>query len=859
MSAGLPLSRTAPAYVVGVTGHMDLGDEEAGRLKKLVTNFFKALQGDEEHRDLLPEDFPALTHTPIVVLSSLAPGADTIVAEAALDLQLEVRAPLPFPKEIYSSSTSFRERNAPNSPSSLLKVKKYKELLQRILNQKQRTAEGDKVWMVRLPEDEQGLPSTQALTDEASGRSCKNMHGNAQQRRRRYEASGEYVALHCNILLALWDRSAEKSGKGGSSDTAVGKVEDFVPGVLPKATGFTWNQTGAVVQFPCRRISNTTGAPPGKEFEKKGGKPPVNWLYPGDLQHLVPSLENRWNRREDKERRRDHCKSKVVEGARHLNDFNRLAASHGEICDDGQSEKTEQNEAGKVLSPAYDFFLPETKAALDLIGQVRRRAANATGELSGKTENLIGYFFLMAFISAFTQHFWAHFPFDWPSIQGLLAFATICIVIRAWCVHKKHKHGNHEQHDHDWRVFAEALRVQLFWAAAGIDRSVAASYMQRQRAELDWIRRAVSSLAMPYYRWNDWFAGLSPGDQITTLETVRKMWLEAQKKYFINSADKHDHQQHAYETLAWLLVSAALVAMAFAELGRHKDFCWLLQKVPAIGQIFLWVVLVFWLAGAVLLSVGAKLAGVAERNRSKRLEKKGLEGLLGKKYIQPCGFWQGLKLLLHRLFPPEEGTTEPPLEERLHLPAILRRHFPDAVRVHRLVRRLLDRCGWREPVSSAGKWLRKHILPGIIFWILVLFVAVSVIGASEILHTICHPLMSGESHGASLEASSELNHFSVISVGLLILAGALAVAWREVKLFAEHSRQYHTMANLFISADIRMQRLMAAMKGARKAKERDACLRKIQELLRVVGREALDENAEWLILHRSRPLEPVLG
>lgn len=36
-------------------------------------------------------------------------------------------------------------------------------------------------------------------------------------------------------------------------------------------------------------------------------------------------------------------------------------------------------------------------------------------------------------------------------------------------------------------------------------------------------------------------------------------------------------------------------------------------------------------------------------------------------------------------------------------------------------------------------------------------------------------------------------------------------------------------------------------------------MREIQQLLYALGGEALDEDPEWLLLHRARPLEPVMG
>jgi hypothetical protein len=46
----------------------------------------------------------------------------------------------------------------------------------------------------------------------------------------------------------------------------------------------------------------------------------------------------------------------------------------------------------------------------------------------------------------------------------------------------------------DYRALAEALRVQIYWMAAGISESVAASYLQQMRSEMSWIRQAVRAV-----------------------------------------------------------------------------------------------------------------------------------------------------------------------------------------------------------------------------------------------------------------------------------------------------------------------------------------------------------------------------
>ena len=114
----------------------------------------------------------------------------------------------------------------------------------------------------------------------------------------------------------------------------------------------------------------------------------------------------------------------------------------------------------------------------------------------------------------------------------------------------------------------------------------------------------------------------------------------------------------------------------------------------------------------------------------------------------------------------------------------------------------------------------------------------------------------------------------IILGGSFLVLGALAVAWSEKQLHSEYSYQYHTMALLFGHAERWMDRELKKMETCLKHSqdprlpgiallhwrlEFSKQLRRIQAFLIAVGKESLDENAEWLMLHRARPLEPVFA
>ena len=69
----------------------------------------------------------------------------------------------------------------------------------------------------------------------------------------------------------------------------------------------------------------------------------------------------------------------------------------------------------------------------------------------------------------------------------------------------------------------------------------------------------------------------------------------------------------------------------------------------------------------------------------------------------------------------------------------------------------------------------------------------------------------------------------------------------ERRGYAEHERRYAHMAHLFDWALGELTGKVVPDKA------------QTLEILREVGREALAENGDWLILHRERPLRPPTG
>lgn len=147
--------------VIGVTGHRDLVDSEVPAIRERAREFLQSLH----------ERWP---HTPIVVASQLAEGADLLVAEEALALGLELVFVQPLPLADYRM---------------------------------QMTDDAARARFDRLRGESRVL-------DLAAGEA-------SYDRDTLYATAGDFLARYCYILLALWD------GKPAASPGGTAAVVDY--------------------------------------------------------------------------------------------------------------------------------------------------------------------------------------------------------------------------------------------------------------------------------------------------------------------------------------------------------------------------------------------------------------------------------------------------------------------------------------------------------------------------------------------------------------------------------------------------------------------------------------------------------
>jgi uncharacterized membrane protein YiaA len=191
--------------VVGVTGHRDLAAEEIPKIVESVRELFLMLR----------RSYP---HTPIVLLSSLAEGADRLVAHSALDCGAELYTVLPMEIELYQSDFT--------SPGSL---DEFSELIGR------------------------SFGSMVAPTGDRHDALAARTPGYA--RNLLYAAAGAFVASHSEILIALWDGNEDEM-PGGTSQIVRFALQGVPAKYLAGArSALRVKETGAVYHVPVARKS----------------------------------------------------------------------------------------------------------------------------------------------------------------------------------------------------------------------------------------------------------------------------------------------------------------------------------------------------------------------------------------------------------------------------------------------------------------------------------------------------------------------------------------------------------------------------------------------------------------------------
>jgi hypothetical protein len=134
----------------------------------------------------------------------------------------------------------------------------------------------------------------------------------------------------------------------------------------------------------------------------------------------------------------------------------------------------------------------------------------------------------------------------------------------------------------------------------------------------------------------------------------------------------------------------------------------------------------------------------------------------------------------------------------------------------------------------------RHLAATVLF---VLGIALSVV--LFFLHYLNMEHFKSEAHGYP-----PWLHYFIVSVGMLPAFAAAIGGYTEKMALSAQAKRYHWMSGIFSRAKTGLDRLLSGD---------DANQEEIKKLIFELGKEALEENADWLIIKRDRKLEMPTG
>ncbi len=789
-------------WLVEKKGGLELVEEQKDGPRSWSFNKNKRLPSNDEWRSL------GLGSTPILALSSLAPGTDTIFAEEVLRFQkterpnIHLRAVLPFPLDLYRESTSFVQGK--NKDEDQQRLARFDQLIERIQAQPGFNEDTD-IFEVELHPSIAGNP--QADLTEIDPISNKAL------RHRRYRAAGEYISAFSDLLVAIVDLDRETVNpddpfEAGAEAVVESHLRGNLRGLLAIPPAISSRENGPVLLMGLRAAEPFFA--------------PLEWRHPYGLclsfDDRIPTAEM-IRGLSDKDKQLWHQIG---------TDLNRsvvrnLLSLHQDLLEIFKKDKdatptADQRTHLQTLRPKESDAITErfgecsdlagTAPNLTQLGAARRRLADVANSHDAVAKKLISRMVTFSAVGAGLliaawlpsgSSWWASWSYTIPTALAFVIWLSTYLL-----VYRPFAESRIEDRELDARSTAEAVRVQIAWRQAGMDLSAASSYLHRLRGELSWIRSAVSSMSFPYQPDSQWFAKLKPEEQLRLLRCVRQNWVGEQLNYFrdtlTNFRWRKDSLTTMASTLGWAVLGLFFISL-FVQMTRALPEVFGVPTLASNSLLSEWIAAV--LPGPLtLLLIGVSpflvlviLHAVRDRLNpwtdlsAKKKSKKYTRGHIWR-YFFPALFVQhGRK---HR--PP----VKLPLWQRFFSP------IPGILLVSVLIAVPVLLAAW---LDTATAW-----------------------------------------HAA---VGSVLPSLLLSTKSIYATWAAFIYFWVRRKFLSDNIRRYHAIEPVFAGAANRLDELLPEGATALTPEQ----LAEARGILERLGHEALAENADWLVMHRSQKIQ----
>jgi hypothetical protein len=347
-------------------------------------------------------------------------------------------------------------------------------------------------------------------------------------RNRQYAQLGVFLCAHSHVLLALWDGKSSND-LGGTAQVVRFRRDDVMPGYAPSEE---MNQQ-LLAEDESDLVYHVVVSRDREDGQPAAGLKPLDcdWLTNDEASPRNPKLAEEY-----------------------VEIFNRTSLFN-------QEARTHQAQIQAECYPLYDqaaaaFLPPAVRLINTLFCASDWLAIHYQRKMLSALRTIHGLAFIMGLMFIFYA--------DFEAIRAFILVFFICFVI-ATAVHliaaRSEWHGRYLE----YRALAEGLRIQFYWAAAGVSKEMATkfshdNFLQKQDTELGWIRNVMRYAGMG--------SNVAPNLREDALQFVLDEWVgseqgKGQLGYYsakIRQYRQNDEQMTRLSKLVSVVVAGVLIA-----------------------------------------------------------------------------------------------------------------------------------------------------------------------------------------------------------------------------------------------------------------------------------------------------------
>jgi hypothetical protein len=574
--------------VIGATGHRDLRDEDIPALEGAVAKVIERLKRDYLKDTRWSCRVPGLRvlcrwlglcvdrETPLIVLSSLAEGADRLIARVAMKLGAKLIAPLPLEPDEYRRDFEPEGRIKPNAAED------FDSLLAQAV-------------------EARVMPFAKANSDEPDPLAAIRTDPN--KRALQYREVGLFIVRHCHVLIALWNGDESNTAVGGTTEVVRFK-RDGIPLEVTESAQASLDapEIGPVIHILTPRAKDGDHAidiatqPWGADIDRRQAEAWENFQVQTDLTRRFNDEAAELER--DPKRARNFKQSLTY------------------LFDDPEEDRQKKIPGG----PASERAMKLVPHWCTLYGFADTLAQECGARFRRDWKMLFG----LAFATLVSFEVLTHLAFDQHWLYWLLgAYVVVSLAVFGWFFNARRR--KHQERFLDYRALAEALRVAVFWKLVGIGwppkpgsppvqatvdlssgDSVAKAYPIRQPRELDWVKTCLRTLEL--LDSEKLPATLGHNFETDGHAWARAFWVHGQLAFFRRRGPTHDDEATKLLRGSFILVILSVVLAGFLFLADHhflgRTFSW--DHVQWPHRIFIFLI-------GLLPGFAAVLAGYSER------------------------------------------------------------------------------------------------------------------------------------------------------------------------------------------------------------------------------------------------------